>query len=82
MAERRKAGVNLKREKISEYIAGLKILIMDEIYFIYGRAENAVEIIAHWFELNEPCSDLAWLQLEKMSLARIWFLMQEKMKIA
>lgn len=76
-----KLGRQPKTTHPEQYVSELKLIIMEEIYFIYGRGKDAQKIIAEWFELNEPCGTKAWIRLDAMSLQNIWGLMQKKIII-
>lgn len=69
----------LTNASVAARAAELKNLIMEEIYFLYGKKHMAT--IAAWFELNCKVSNLGWLQCEKIILERIFEMMQKSIKL-
>jgi hypothetical protein len=70
-----------EQKSLSVYVEQLKLLIMDEIYFLFSHEHNAKEIIAKWFELNDRSSLKDWIVLDRCSLERIWHLMKTEAKL-
>lgn len=71
----RKVGLTKKFDRRSDYVSDLKLLIMDEVFFVYVKVQNAMQIIAEWFELNEHCSPEAWSRMDSFSIRNIWEMM-------
>lgn len=73
--------LNKKYSNLETYVSELKCLIMDMVYAYANGIHNAAEIIAEWFELNEPQSLKAWARMDKLSIKTLWGFMINKVVI-
>lgn len=77
----RKSGLVKKFDKCSNYVSELKLIIMDEVFFVYRKIENAMEIITAWLELNDTSPPQAWARLEAASIHTLWGMMVNRVVI-
>lgn len=73
--------ITKKYSNLEKYVLELKCLIMDMVYAYAQGIHNAAEIIAEWFELNEPQPLKAWARMDTVSIKTLWGFMVNKVVI-